>query len=253
MTEQPKRKPGRPPGARNKKTLERKLHQRAVLERNLRLHDEFRAQVESGKLPSDDLTREVLSVLDELAHPEGPQLPRPLERSSSPLDVMLESMWVALDRWKYPRPGQNELETLKAAELAVEAAAKAAPFVHPRLAASAVANVTPPGQDAQLTAFETARRVSFLLSSGLAEVGMLPLPDPPKPKPVQPEPVPAESAAREVAGEVMPPARDAQRVDPWLEENNRPDNRPPPLRDRYDLPRVLTSSPQRRALTYRKG
>jgi hypothetical protein len=85
---------------------------------------------------------------------------RALEEGVTPFDIMIEVMQLHYTKWKHPPEGQNPLETLKAAELAIQAARDAAPYCHAKLAAiEHKAEITTP---TELTKMEFLRRVLFL-------------------------------------------------------------------------------------------
>jgi hypothetical protein len=85
---------------------------------------------------------------------------RALDEGVTPLDVMIEAMQHHYTRWKQPPEGQSDLETMKAAELALAAAKDAAPYCHARLQAiEHKAEIITP---TELTKMEFLRRVLFL-------------------------------------------------------------------------------------------
>jgi hypothetical protein len=83
-----------------------------------------------------------------------------LEEGASPLDVQLAIMQHHFARWRHPPKGQTPAETAKAAELALEAAKSAAPFVHARL--QSIEHKGEVSTPTEMTKLEFLRRVYFL-------------------------------------------------------------------------------------------
>ena len=83
-----------------------------------------------------------------------------LAEGLTPLQVLVETMEHYYAKWKQPPEGQDALETIKSAALAIEAAQMAAPYVHakPQVIPGAHGN---PVQVDEATMLEKVRTIAF--------------------------------------------------------------------------------------------
>jgi len=108
-------------------------------------------------------------------------------KSTTPLEVLIETMQHHYQNWQNPPEGQSPLETIRCAELANEAAIAAAPYAHGKIATKfEVGPPTEPDADP----LEVARRIIYALRE--AERGMQPQADAQEvaPLPLLPAPPP---------------------------------------------------------------